>query len=46
MILSMHPEELFASRALWAGASGYVQKDDAAGAQMVADRVSDGPFMR
>jgi DNA-binding NarL/FixJ family response regulator len=29
LMLSMHPEDLFAARAIRAGASGYVQKDEA-----------------
>ncbi len=38
LILSMHREDLFAERALRAGASGYVQKDDAPEELLIAIR--------
>ena len=43
LILSMHREDLFAERALRAGAAGYVQKDDAADELLAAiERVANG----
>jgi two-component system, NarL family, invasion response regulator UvrY len=43
LIVSMHPEALFAERALRAGASGYVQKDDDPEALLTAiQRVASG----
>jgi DNA-binding NarL/FixJ family response regulator len=43
LVLSMHREDLFAERALRAGASGYVQKDNAPEDLLIAvERVASG----